>query len=215
MDVCYRRMPQLCATAILYGQNSLNRRRSSISKFMLARTAGHALSKPPRPIYRFRGCLKAKQEAARVLSRPATAAAAIAATSDDADIIALFDHPQFAQTSTYSYPTGIFGHGFLTAPSAFNALAESTLRRAELLTKRILRAQESREELFKVVKNLDRLSDMLCGVIDLAELLRNAHPDPHWIRSADEVYEKLCEFMNVLNTNVGLYEVRMSFRYMS
>ena len=97
----------------------------------------------------------------------------------------------------------------LTTPSAFVALAHSTLRRAQLLTDRILRARESRDELFKVVKNLDRLSDMLCGVIDLAELLRNAHPDQAWIQSADEVYEKLCEFMNVLNTNVGLYEVRM------
>ena len=98
----------------------------------------------------------------------------------------------------------------LTTPSAFVALADSTLRRAQLLTDRILRARESRDELFKVVKNLDRLSDMLCSVIDLAELLRNAHPDHAWIQSAEEVYEKLCEFMNVLNTNIGLYEVRMT-----
>ena len=41
----------------------------------------------------------------------------------------------------------------------------------------------------------------------LAELVRNAHPDPVWVQSSEEVYEKLCEFMNVLNTNVGLYEV--------
>jgi intermediate peptidase len=48
---------------------------------------------------------------------------------------------------------------------------------------------------------------MLCSVIDLAELVRNAHPDPEWVKSANEAYEKLCEYMNVLNTNVGLYEV--------
>ena len=58
-----------------------------------------------------------------------------------------------------------------------------------------------------MVKNLDRLSDMLCSVIDLAELVRNAHPDPEWVKSANEAYEQLCEYMNVLNTNVGLYEV--------
>lgn len=176
---------------------------------MLPRTARNALSQPSRPVYRFRGCLKTKSRSPKIISRPATAAAAQATTSHDANIVALFDHPQFAQTSAHSYPTGIFGHNFLTTPSAFVALAESTLRRAELLTNRILDARHSREELFKVVKNLDRLSDMLCGVIDLAELIRNAHPDPNWIRSADEVYEKLCEFMNVLNTHVGLYEVRM------
>lgn len=59
----------------------------------------------------------------------------------------------------------------------------------------------------KVVKNLDRLSDMLCSVIDLAELVRNAHPDHAWVDAANEAYETLCEFMNVLNTHVGLYEV--------
>lgn len=59
-----------------------------------------------------------------------------------------------------------------------------------------------------MVKNLDRLSDLLCGVIDLAELIRNAHPDPSWVQSAEHVYEKMCEFMNVLNTHVEMYEVR-------
>lgn len=55
---------------------------------------------------------------------------------------------------------------------------------------------------------------MLCGVIDLAELVRNAHPDPAWVESAEEVYAHLCEFMNVLNTHVGLYDVR-SYVYSS
>ena len=72
-----------------------------------------------------------------------------------------------------------------------------------------MRARHNRDELFKVVKNLDRLSDMLCSVIDLAELIRNAHPDQEWVDSAEQVYEQLCEFMNVLNTHVGLYEVRL------
>jgi len=61
--------------------------------------------------------------------------------------------------------------------------------------------------MLKVVKNLDRLSDMLCSVIDLAELVRNSHPDPEWVQGANDAYEQLCEYMNVLNTNVGLYEV--------
>ncbi|KAH9932403.1 mitochondrial intermediate peptidase [Amylocystis lapponica] len=174
---------------------------------MLAKAARDALSKHTRQVFRFRGCLKAKRESPRFLSRPATATAVQPASVDDADIIALFDQPQLAQSSAALSFTGLFGSSVLTSPSAFNALADSTLRRAQILTERVLRARESREELFKVVKNLDRLSDLLCGVIDLAELIRNAHPDLPWIRSADEVYEKLCQFMNVLNTHVGLYEV--------
>ena len=58
-----------------------------------------------------------------------------------------------------------------------------------------------------MVKNLDRLSDLLCGVIDLAELVRNVHPDPAWASGANAAYEELCEYMNELNTHVGLYEV--------
>ncbi|KAH9858016.1 mitochondrial intermediate peptidase [Lenzites betulinus] len=176
---------------------------------MLAKAARHAFPRSPSRPLRWRGCLNAerrsKTKGLLSFKRSATTSAIQPASVDDTNLIAFFDHPQPPQKVIS--PTGIFGHRILTTPAAFNALADSTLRRATLLTERILRARESRDELFKVVKNLDRLSDMLCGVIDLAELLRNAHPDPIWVRTAEEVYEKLCEFMNVLNTNVGLYEV--------
>lgn len=121
-----------------------------------------------------------------------------------------FDHPPHRPSWSRS-PTGLFGQPSLVSPSSFQNLALATLIRAQLLTERIVRARQSRDELFKVVKNLDRLSDMLCSVIDLAELVRNAHPDPEWVKSANEAYEQLCEYMNVLNTNVGLYEVRLLF----
>ncbi|KAI0361429.1 mitochondrial intermediate peptidase [Trametes cingulata] len=173
---------------------------------MLAKAAKHAFPRPFTLRALFRGSLGAQRLSSKTIrSRSATTSAVQPASVDDTDLIAFFDQPHAPQKATN--PTGIFGHRVLTTPTAFNALADSTLRRAQLLTERVLRARESRDELFKVVKNLDRLSDMLCGVIDLAELLRNAHPDPAWVQSADEVYEKLCEFMNVLNTNVGLYEV--------
>ena len=105
-------------------------------------------------------------------------------------------------------PTGIFGHPSLTSPQALESIADAILQRAQLLTKRVLRAPESRSEMFKVVKNLDRLSDLLCSVVDLAEFVRNAHPDPKWVASANNLYESLSELMNVLNTHVGLYNVR-------
>ncbi|EJF66856.1 mitochondrial intermediate peptidase [Dichomitus squalens LYAD-421 SS1] len=173
---------------------------------MLARAARNVLFTPVKPLYFLPGCLHATRRARVTLNkRTITTSAIRPASVDDTNLIAFFDQPYAPQKVTSS--TGLFGHHMLTTPSAFVALADSTLRRAQLLTDRILRARESRDEMFRVVKNLDRLSDMLCGVIDLAELLRNAHPDQAWIQSAEEVYEKLCEFMNVLNTNVGLYEV--------
>lgn len=130
------------------------------------------------------------------------------ASADDRTLIALFDQPPSAVGGGLFARTGLFGHPSLTHPRALISLANATYVRAQLLTNRILRAAESRDEMFKVVKNLDRLSDMLCGVIDLTELVRNAHPDRGWVDAANTAYETLCEFMNVLNTHVGLYEVR-------
>lgn len=141
--------------------------------------------------------------------RFATAQAShIPASVDDKGLVDLFDHPKSSLQLSPLSATGLFGHPTLTQPYALISLAEATLVKAQLLTGRILRAPESREELKKVVKNLDRLSDMLCGVIDLAELVRHAHPDKAWVDAANHAYESLCEFMNVLNTHVGLYDVR-------
>nr|BCB28859.1 mitochondrial intermediate peptidase [Mycoleptodonoides aitchisonii] len=173
---------------------------------MLAKVSRINLLKQARPSHIFRGSLQPTRRSPKNFWRSVSAVTAIPPSVDDADIVALFDQPPSQSSASTSY-TGIFGHPLLTSPDAFIALADSTVRRAAILTQRILRARESRDELRKVVKNLDRLSDMLCGVIDLAELVRNAHPDQAWVESAEEVYEKLCEFMNVLNTHVGLYEV--------
>jgi len=179
-------------------QDHIQRRR------MIARIAENAFKKISRSVPKFCGDLRAHElglvrRTASTLVRPPS--------SDDAELVSLFDQPQTGQKASPLFVTGIFQHPQLTTPAAFSTLADSTLVRAQLLTERILRARESRSELFKVIKNLDRLSDLLCGVIDLAELLRNAHPDAQWVDCASESYEKLCEFMNVLNTHVGLYEV--------
>ncbi|KAI0257186.1 hypothetical protein BJV78DRAFT_1160799 [Lactifluus subvellereus] len=138
----------------------------------------------------------------RPSSIPRTLATALNTNSDD--LLSFFDRPH--PTSWSKSPTGLFGQPSLVSPSSFHNLALATLIRAQLLTDRILRARQSPDELLRVVKNLDRLSDMLCSVIDLAELVRNAHPDPEWVNSANGAYEQLCEYMNVLNTHVGLYE---------
>jgi intermediate peptidase len=123
--------------------------------------------------------------------------------------VSFFDEPVKRPFSSGT-PTGIFGYATLTSPRGLEAIAGATLHRAQLLTERILRAKQSRDEMFKVVKNLDRLSDMICSVVDLAEFIRNAHPDRGWVESANNLYESLSEFMNILNTHIGLYDVRYS-----
>jgi mitochondrial intermediate peptidase len=174
---------------------------------MLAWSARYAIRRSvARPFFRFRGCLLERTELRKRTA--ATQTSHIPASVDDKGLIELFDHPKSSLSFSPLSATGLFGHSTLTQPRALISLAEATVIRAQLLTDRILRAPQSRDELKKVVKNLDRLSDMLCGVIDLAELIRHAHPDTAWVGAANHAYETLCGFMNVLNTHVGLYQVR-------
>lgn len=177
---------------------------------MLLRTAGNAFKRCSPQIFRFQGCLLAKSEH-RTFSSHRTARAepvpTIPASTDDKLLVSLFNQPKSSLKRLTFSTTGLFGHPNLTHPSALSSLAEATLIRAEKLTQRILDSRQSRSELFQVIKNLDRLSDLLCGVIDLAELVRHAHPDRAWVEAADNAYETMCEYMNVLNTHVGLYDV--------
>lgn len=172
---------------------------------MLASSVRNGLKLSSTKLFRFRGCLHANQDALRPFSTVINHI--IPASNDDKNLITLFDQPKSLLRLSSFATTGLFGHTGLTHPGALISLADATLVRAQHLTDRILHARESRDELLKVVKNLDRLSDMLCGVIDLAELVRNAHPDRSWVDAANSAYENLCEFMNVLNTHIGLYEV--------
>ncbi|GJN93960.1 hypothetical protein Rhopal_007021-T1 [Rhodotorula paludigena] len=126
-----------------------------------------------------------------------------------------FDTPTSSYTSSPSSasPTGLFAQPSLLHPSDFPLLAHRTTLRAKVLVDRLCRpapaptSLDAAERAFlDRVKNLDRLSDLLCGVIDLAELVRNVHPDAEWVEGANAAYEQLCEYMNELNTHVGLYE---------
>ncbi|PWN48305.1 zincin [Violaceomyces palustris] len=135
--------------------------------------------------------------------------------ADNLQLRALIDSPSSSSTSNSSTasitPTGLFQVPSLTSPDQFITLAQKTLSRAQLLVDRIVRADPEKggdlEELRKVIRNFDRLSDLLCGVIDMAELVRNAHPDQYWAEAANAAYEFLCGYLNILNTHVGLYQV--------
>ncbi|CAG8583180.1 638_t:CDS:2 [Funneliformis caledonium] len=102
--------------------------------------------------------------------------------------------------------TGLFRNPDLATPQGFHIEAEKALRRVKLLVHRITKAN-TEGELRKVVKNLDRLSDALCSVIDMAEFVRTSHPDPKFAQAANWAYEYLCSYMNSLNTNTELYKV--------
>ncbi|KAF8516127.1 mitochondrial intermediate peptidase [Hysterangium stoloniferum] len=155
-------------------------------------------------VFRFKGCLHTAK--ARVFFIRANFATFVKGpSSEDQLLVPHFDSPKPLQQPSLA-STGLFHHPLLQEASQFKDVATITLSRAQRLVDRIVDSRSSPSEMRKVVKNLDRLSDMLCSVIDVAELVRNAHPDRQWVQCADEAYDMLCEFMAVLNTHVGLSE---------
>ena len=139
----------------------------------------------------------------------------------DSPLLQVFDAPDASAPSRSAAlaPSGLFLQPALASPAAFPPLARQTTLRAQVIVARICRPRrapidvaEAEREFLGMVKALDRLSDLLCGVIDLAEVVRNVHPVAEWEEGANEAYEELCAFMNELNTHVGLYEVSSRHR---
>jgi intermediate peptidase len=128
--------------------------------------------------------------------------------TDDDLLKAHFDVPSPLLPSFQGH-SGLFLYGPLQRPSDLRPLTDRVLIHTRAIVNRICAARDdpTGKELRLVVKNLDRLSDLLCGVIDMCELVRNLHPDEEWVIESERSYERLCGFMNELNTHVGMYEV--------
>lgn len=138
-------------------------------------------------------------------------AAAPPATDTDEYVRLIFDDPavwHHHQKGKLASSTGLFGNPHFATLDGFQYAAEQAIQRAQLIAERIWRAPENGpEEMRRVVKNLDRLSDALCSVIDAAELIRNAHPDSNVRDAANQAYAMLCSYMNTLNTDTRLHQV--------
>jgi len=101
-------------------------------------------------------------------------------------------------------PTGLFGYKILRASNGFKRMADDALERSVGIVESVTKA-ESNYELLKTVKRLDKLSDLLCCVIDSAQLIQFVHPDQQVRQSAADAFMKLSNYMNSLNTNLDLY----------
>ncbi|WVO12970.1 mitochondrial intermediate peptidase 1 [Cryptococcus depauperatus] len=143
-------------------------------------------------------------------SSPIPSVRKLSTKPNEAALKAHFDLPypisSISKQTLATFPLFLFPP--LTSPEAFQRLTERTIVHSAALVNRICSAVDdpSGKELRLVVKNLDRLSDVLCGVIDLCELVRNVHPDKLWVSESEKTYEALCSFMNKLNTSKELYD---------
>lgn len=102
--------------------------------------------------------------------------------------------------------SGLFGYHDLKQASDFQAVVELRTRQADELVRRVCAAREP-HEMRLTVRRLDRLSDLLCSVVDTAELVRNVHPDREMASAANLAHVTLSNYLNRLNTHTGLYQV--------
>lgn len=148
--------------------------------------------------FRCRGCL-----IPRIERRNAHFASAIPPSADD---MALLDFFNRKHAPCRGRSTGLLRNKQITSPEAFEPVAMATMARANYIVRRIINARDE-PETRKIVKNIDRLSDLLCGIIDMTELIRHTHPDKAWVDAANNAYDILYEYMNSLNTHIELAAV--------
>lgn len=116
----------------------------------------------------------------------------------------IFDSLSF-NSSNNRNSVGLFCNPYLTSPKGLKKFAEESLDRARALTEHMIEDQ-SIESMHSYIKELDRLSDMLCRVIDLCEFVRAAHPDSSFVKAAEQCHAALFEHMNILNTSKPLFD---------
>ncbi|KAK8027368.1 Peptidase family M3 [Apiospora marii] len=131
---------------------------------------------------------------------------------DDSVLRQLFDSPQtfkeFEPPSSRALTgknVGLFRNKYLTSPKGFIVFANNTLERAQKLVDKVL-AASTVEEYKSVVRDMDRLSDLLCRVLDVSDFVRVTHPDGRIQEAASQAWALVYQYMNQLNTTTGLSE---------
>lgn len=132
------------------------------------------------------------------------------ASQDDHTLRQVFDSQSFwknfsSQTTHQASGrrSGLLQNKFLTSPQGFSDFSQEALQKCRDIVSRVL-AASSTEDYKRTVRDLDRLSDQLCRVIDLVDFIRNVHPDHRIQQAASQSHGLMYEYMNVLNTTRGL-----------
>ncbi|KAL6695904.1 hypothetical protein J3F84DRAFT_372343 [Trichoderma pleuroticola] len=164
----------------------------------------------PKPHIRWESSASAAAAAA-ASATPVTDAAKLPAdhfTSsqhDDALLRELFDAPSGRAFANFSLKKsqGLFKNRYLTSPDGFLVFAQKNLQRATRIVHRVLAASTT-HEYQSLVRDLDRLSDLLCRVLDMSDFVRMTHPDVRFQQAAADAWSMVYQYMNQLNTMTGL-----------
>jgi mitochondrial intermediate peptidase len=129
---------------------------------------------------------------------------------DESTLQKMFDsQPYWQDFSQSSSATrrdeGLLGIQYLRSPEGFLQFVQVTKQKCDKLVAKTL-AASTLDEYRAMARDMDRLSDLLCRVIDVSDFMRVFHHNAAVIKAATEAYEHMFEYMNVLNTTAGLNE---------
>ncbi|KAL2441225.1 Mitochondrial intermediate peptidase [Exophiala dermatitidis] len=160
-------------------------------------------------------CLRQQQRYRHTAAGAATATATLDSTydsaylhaspvrsSDNALLREVFNNKGKWRTAEKK-SSGLIGNKHLTTPRGFQKFAETAVAQCKRLVERTL-AASTVEEYRAIPRDLDRLSDLLCRVIDLSDFIRSIHPDSAVAAAASASYSLMFQYMNELNTTTGL-----------
>ena len=107
------------------------------------------------------------------------------------------------KTSTHSQPTGLFDNTRLSKPDGFETSAREAISKSMLLVDEINSKADS--PTIEIIDKMDELSDTLCRVADLAECIRQVHPEQEVAERAQEACLEISNYVEQLNTDTGLH----------
>lgn len=98
---------------------------------------------------------------------------------------------------------GLFQNRYLSEPAGFERWANNVLQKCQKIVAKVLQ-YDSIDQYKRITRDMDRLSDLLCRVIDLSDFIRSVHPDRQIQHAASQAYAMMFQYMNILNTTRGL-----------
>ena len=126
---------------------------------------------------------------------------------DDRELRQIFDSrgfwQDFCRSKRAGIPCGLLRNSFLKGPKDFLSYAQHTRTKCQKIVNEVL-AASSVEDYRSIPTKLDRLSDSLCRLLDVADFVRATHPDARFQDAATQAYAYLFEYMNILNTTPEL-----------
>ncbi|RMX69712.1 hypothetical protein DD238_001718 [Peronospora effusa] len=105
-----------------------------------------------------------------------------------------------ASSTSYAKP-GLFQLPDLHTPLDFSRLTQDVKLQCHQLRQELAAASPG----LQTLRILDDISNVICSVIDAAELCRNVHPNEDFRRAASESFTDLSNFIQNLNADVDLY----------